>query len=500
LNPNPNNPKTYIPFLSLACLSFIAGIISAAYINIGLFVVYVAALFVLLLLFYLHIRQKNSGYVILLIFFLIGLLRQMVFASPGKDDIHYFSGLKFKQVSLYGVVSSQIEENRFGKSFVFDVKSIRVGGLKSKVSGKVYARFNKRINLNYGDILTVEGRLRSIKNEGYFNKGLIRKGIMNVLSVGRRDWITIHEAHSFSIIRLASLAKENLKKRFQNIPVPAKDFLVAFILGDRSELDQDIYSVFKQTGVVHVLAISGLHIGIIIFILILFLKALRLKLKSRFIIAILLLAFYTFMTGLRPSVVRAVIMGAVFLLSFLVEREYHIYNSLALSAMIILFIWPWQVFDIGFQLSFISVLGIVFIGPKILSLFPAVKSRPLKFLKISSVVSFSAWIATAPLVAYYFGIVSIISIAANLFVIPLMPFILAGGFVYLISSFVAPVFIKWVSLSLEFMIDILIFIVVSFRSLPFSYFYIDKFGLWILFLYYVLLVLLFNLFFKGLSK
>ncbi|MDD5355737.1 MAG: ComEC/Rec2 family competence protein [Candidatus Omnitrophica bacterium] len=497
---NPDNPKIYIPFLSLSCLSFIAGIIFARYISVGFFVVYVMALSALLLLFYLHIRQKNCGCAAILIFFLIGLLRQIGFASPGADDIYSLSELKLRKVSLYGTVASQIEEGRFGKSFVFDVKGVKAGRLKSRASGKVYVRFNKRINLNYGDILTVEGRLKAVKNEGYFNKGLIRKGIRSILAVGRKDWIAIHKKHSFSIIRLAALTKEKLKKRFQNISSPAKDFLIAFILGDRSGLDQEVYSVFKQTGTVHVLAISGLHIGIIIFILILFLKALRLKLKSRFVITILLLVFYSFMTGLRPSVVRAVIMGAVFLLSFLVKREYHIYNSLALSAMIILFIWPWQIFDIGFQLSFISVLGIVSISPKILFLLPGVKNRFLRFLQISLVISSSAWLATAPLVAYYFGIVSIISVVANLFVIPLTPFILAGGFIYLISSFMVPVFTKWISLSLEFMVEALVFMVVGFRNLPFSYFYVDKFDLWILFLYYALLVLLFNLFFKGLSK
>jgi competence protein ComEC len=226
--------------------------------------------------------------------------------------------------------------------------------------------------------------------------------------------------------------------------------------------------------------------------LILVLKVLRLKIKIRFVVTILFLLFYGFMTGLRPSIIRAVVMGIVFLFSFLVRREYHIYNSLALSAMIILFIWPWQVFDIGFQLSYISVLSIVFMSPKILSLLPKPKNRFLYFVIGSLVISFSTWLVTTPLVAYYFGIISAISVIANLFVIPFTPFILGGGFLYLLASWGIPFLSKWLALSLEFIIDVLISITLIFRSIPFAYFYIEKFNLWILVLYYFLIILLFN--------
>ena len=134
--------------------------------------------------------------------------------------------------------------------------------------------------------------------------------------------------------------------------------MTAFILGDRSGLSKEVYSVFKYTGTVHILAISGLHIGIIIFLL------LVLRESGLFLL------FYSFVTGLRPSVIRAVIMGTTFLLSFLVKKEYHVYNSLGLAAIIILAIWPWQVFDVGFQLSFLSVLSIIFLSPKLLAMLP----------------------------------------------------------------------------------------------------------------------------------
>jgi len=481
----------YIPFLSLASISFIWGIIFAYNIKINFIVLYLSSLFALglLILFKKHLIGKI---LIIPMFFLIGVLHQVNFSIPALDDIYYLSKQKLDEVSVGGVVASQIKEGPFDKSFVFSARNIKTENFKTKVSGKVYVRFYKRIKLNYGQHLTIEGKLKDLKDEGYFNKGLIRKGIRSVLSVGRRDWITKEGPGGFSFKKLAFDIKEKLKRRFDNVVSPARDIIVALILGDRSGLSKELYSVFKYTGTVHILAISGLHIGIIIFILLVFLKALRLKLKARLAVTILFLLFYSFMTGLRPSVVRATIMGITFLLSFIVKREYYVYNALALAAIIILGIWPWQIFDVGFQLSFISVFSIIFIGPKILSILPKLKNRFFYLITLSLVISSSAWIGATPLVAYYFGIVSLISVWANLFIVSLMPFIIAGGFIYLFVSFFIPELVKWFALSLEFMIGMLIFFAICFKNIPFSYFYVDRFGVFILFIYYISVLIFFN--------
>jgi competence protein ComEC len=494
LNPTLSKPQTHIPFLSLNCLIFIAGIILANYIKINFIILYILSWVGICVLFYRIARHKSCSYIIILIFFLIGLLRQATSNTIKPDDISYLNKFSLNKVSLQGVVISPVQESRFGRSFIFRLNCIKIRDLQSKVSGKVFVRFNKRLAIDYGDLLTIRGRLVGIKDEGYFNKGLIRQAVASALVVARKDWITIDRPARFSIIRLAIEAKGKLKERLEAVPSPAKDFLIAFILGDRLGLDQDIYNAFKQTGTVHILAISGLHIGIIIFMLIVFLKMFRIKINSRFVIIVLFLLFYNFMTGLRPSIVRSVVMGIVFLLSFLVKREYHIYNSLALSAMIILFIWPWQIFDIGFQLSYLSVLAIVFISPKILRLLPKLKNRFLNYIEVALVISLSTWLVTTPLVAYYFGLVSVISLIANLFIIPFTPLILAGGFIYLLASFIAPFFTGWIALSLKFMIDLLIFLTIGFKSIPFAYFYMAKLNLWILLLYYLVIVLLFNIF------
>ncbi|MFC1709113.1 ComEC/Rec2 family competence protein [Candidatus Omnitrophota bacterium] len=495
------NKQVNFAFLSLSSVSFILGIILAEHINFNFIALYLLTLCLLAVL--ISFKKCFRGeYLALLMFLFLGALRQINFTTLPPDDIYYLSKHRLNDVYLTGRVISQVQEGPFDKSFVFSVHSIRTDNFASRVSGKVYVKFNKWVGLNYGDELGIEGKLYDLKDKGYFNKRLIRRGIKSALFVRRRDWIAIENTEGFSLYKTAFKIKEKLKRRFDRIDPWPRDFLIAIILGDRSGLSKEAYSVFKYTGTVHILAISGLHIGIIIFILLIFLKSIRIKPKMRFVLTVVFLLFYSFMTGLRPSVVRAVIMGTTFLLSFLVKREYHVYNSLALAAIVILAIWPWQVFDIGFQLSFISVLSIVFVSPKILAILPRAKNRFIYLLQASFVISVSAWLGATPLVTYYFGMVSLISPIANVFIVGLMPFIIAGGFIYLLTSFIFPVLTSWLALSLEFMVGILLYLVIFFKSIPFAYFFVEKFPTYLLLIYYGLASVYFHKFsnYKGFSK
>lgn len=495
-----NENSIYVPFLSAAAISFTAGILCGFFIALPFVMGYCLAACLILLLLCLQRRGMRTDVFILLGFFLIGMLHQRNRAALSPNDISYWTGLGRTQVSVEGVVASHVQESPYDKSFLFYPRRLLSGKHSYAVGGKLLVRFNKRVDIEYGERLTIEGILRALKDAGYFNRRLMRQNIRSVLYVRRGDWIDKEQKGMPSIQRLAFFIREKLKERFSALGSPTSDFLIAFLLGDRKGLPEEIYPAFQYTGTVHIIAISGLNIGIIIFILLVVLKIIGFRRNLRFVITMIFLLLYSLITGMQASVVRAVIMGMIFLLSYMVEREYHIYNSLALAALIILALWPWQVFDIGFQLSFTSVISIVCLYPKIMASLtsvwqarlPKLKNRFASFALASFVVSLSASIGVAPMVAYYFGIVSIVSLLANVVVVAFMPPIIAGGFLYLLLSYCLPVFAGWVACALEAVICGLLWTTIFFKQVPYAYFFVEPFGVYILFVYYGALLLWLN--------
>lgn len=481
-----------VPFFSVATMSFAAGIWCAFKLKLPWWSVFLLCLCVFLSLFLARKKAACLDGLILLVFFLVGFLRQSTNSLVAADDISFFNSSLKRPVIIHGIMVSHLQETPYEKTFILRPSLIQCGREKYAVSGKLFVRCSRRVNLKYGDQLKIKGTLTALKDKGYFNRRLLRQGIRSVVFVRRGGWVYKVRSGKPSIQRLAFEIKEKLKSRFSMIAAPTGDFMTAFILGDRKGLPQELYCAFQYTGTVHIIAISGLNIGIIIFILLVVLKMLRLRRGARFIVTLVFLVFYSFVTGLQASVVRAVIMGAVFLLSYLVGREYHVYNSLALAAMIILFAWPWQIYDIGFQLSFISVLSIVIFYPKVAERLPKPPNRIVLFFLASFLVSLSATIGVGILVAYYFGIVSTVSLFANVVVVMFMPPIIAGGFMYLILSFCAPLLAGWVACSLECIINCLLWVTVFFKDLPCSYFFVEPFSIYAVIVYYVVLLFFLN--------
>jgi competence protein ComEC len=196
-----------------------------------------------------------------------------------------------------------------------------------------------------------------------------------------------------------------------------------------------------QLGVVHIIAISGFNVGIVAFIMLIVLKVLRIPRRPRYVLTILLLIIHCILTGANPPVVRATIMAVILLLGYVLEREVNIYNSLALAALIILLLNPWQLLGVSFQLSFLSVFFIVWLTPKIEKLFPKKWRRTswARFFILTFSVSFAAWFGLIPLIAYYFKIVTPLSVFANMIVVPYATMIIVSG----LSLALIGIFVPW---------------------------------------------------------
>ncbi len=263
-----------------------------------------------------------------------------------------------------------------------------------------------------------------------YSKYLIRKSIEyqcyinDEVFAAERNNLNFNE--KFSQKRLEVLQKISRTE----ISSTSKEFLKGIILADRTEIDAQTVQDFNRSGLVHFLAISGTHIvvifGLFYFLLI---KILPLKLRKYAIISSLIFIWlFTIFIGFGSSVVRSSLMLSIYFIYVLLQRKPDLLHSLSLSAFIILIGDTQQLFDVGFQLSFLAVLGIFWLNQPILNYFP-IQDHWFKKLIFNTIsISISAQLATLPLVLYYFHHFSFISIVANFFIVPFSEIIIVFSF------------------------------------------------------------------------
>ena len=210
--------------------------------------------------------------------------------------------------------------------------------------------------------------------------------------------------------------------------------VAAMALGDKSALTQELKDVYSVTGASHILALSGLHLGIIYTLLSLFVFSRRWQMLSQIIIMLSIWGF-VFLVGMSTSVVRSAVMLSAYALLSLGHRDKMSVNTLAFTAIVMLIISPMSLFDIGFQMSYMAVLSILLFTPLMEGVFTAehlMSHRVVRWLWGMVVVSLSAQVGTAPLIAYYFGRFSCYFLLTNFIVIPAAMLILYLSLVVLL--------------------------------------------------------------------
>ncbi len=211
----------------------------------------------------------------------------------------------------------------------------------------------------------------------------------------------------------------------------------ALMFGDKSMIESDIYSAFRASGTAHLLAISGLHIAILIGIIYLLIEKINIRKLYKFLIMFGLMFLYCFMCGFGPSVVRASVMGLVMIGCKLLGKKYDSLNSLGLACMMILLVRPMAIFDVGFLLSFVAVFAIILFSKTLDKI--NIKQKWLKNIITTMLLTTIITIMTYPITASFFGEVAIYSVLANLVVIPLFS---AGYILLFISNLLAYIGLK----------------------------------------------------------
>ncbi|HSP87755.1 MAG TPA: DNA internalization-related competence protein ComEC/Rec2 [Ignavibacteriaceae bacterium] len=439
---------------------FICGILIKEYFEISSSVLFVSVITLSLILF-LVLKLKFydqvkviSSILVYLVFTLLGTLtaevnkQEKILLSP---DIY-----KYKNLTVYGTISN-IELIR-EKELIFnlDVDSLLLekGIIVKKIKLICKIRDTNRKNLEEvynkmlpGNFISLKGnynKAREKRNPGEFdyNNYLNSLGISGILITYDNSDLKIlddrNNLYASIIFQIRKYLDDQTK--LLHTPETAK-FLKGILLGDRGEMDYETKIEFINSGVVHVLSVSGLHVGYVILIFIIFFG--RLNIYLRAILTIAGIIFFMMITGNPSAMFRASVMGIVIIVAFLSNRTTNIYNSLALSALIILIIMPWEIYNPGFQLSFSGVIAMGALYPAFQKNIKSLKLKwkSLEYILLFMALSFSAQIGTLPFTLLYFGKLSIVAIIANLFVIPLTGLIVGLGIITLFIN----LFIPWIA-------------------------------------------------------
>ena len=299
--------------------------------------------------------------------------------------------------------------------------------------------------LKSGDELLISARISPPLNNRNFDefdyaRFLMRKGISGTGYVASGKWTKQDGMNNLDLKSIASSCRRKMISLYQKLGFSGDELAVlsALTIGDKTELSDSVRESYSVAGASHILALSGLHIGLLYTLLFFILKPIARRgnigrvIRSVLLLLILLWAF-AFFTGLSPSVVRSVSMFSILAMADMVGRQPLSLNTLAAAAWLMLFCNPAWLFDVGFQLSFLAVASILLIQKPIYHLI-TVKGRIGKYIWGLISVSVAAQIGTAPLVMFYFSRFSVHFLLTNLVVIPFITIILYAAVIMLLLT------------------------------------------------------------------
>jgi competence protein ComEC len=467
------------PLVYLAVF-YCLGIVSAEFLRLDFRLFFWAAVMVFIAAALL-IRESKVFFFLLLALSLssgyLNLINSHII--PGCHILNLLEPLSSPGCLLEGFVSSPPEEMGGRGWFVFRLRRVRAENMGYNCCGDILVRMNFVPEARYGENLFLAGNPRRLFNfnrhAGGYLDYLARQDIYLALQVKERGQVVRRGGFSGSkIIRGCLNLRSYLERRIElYLPELPAVILKAMVLGQRRNIPLRIKDIMVKTGTVHILVVSGFNVGIMVFIFNLLFKLARVPRRTRMFLISFCLIVYCMVTGSSDPVIRATVMGLVFLAAYFFEREPDIYNSLALAAFFILGVNPRQLFDAGFQLSFASVFSIVFLYPRLNAFICPDGRRVNKFLRYlieGCLVSFSAWAGTLAIILMNFRILSLVTVLANILVVPLAALITVSGFIFLLVSLVFPAAGHVFSLAPALLVNIFLNINAYLAKLPFASF------------------------------
>jgi competence protein ComEC len=444
---------------------FSVGIVIQYYFSVPLFYILIG-LFLNVICFcigyYFNIKKKLNalffeGFVV---FLYLNLGALAIYFNVQINSKSHLSNFISEKNIVQGVVSEKLKSTTYYDKFILKTAQINTQNCIGKIILYVPKKLKKEIEVGYKMKLYETPKIiQNALNPNQFDyaKYLKNQNVFHEIKIKETNTIFISKDTNFYYY--INLIKSKLLKSYvlQNFQIDNYNLLMALLFGEKTELSKEINSNYKQAGIMHILAISGLHIALIYGIILRLTKPLlRLK-KGKlyiFFISLSVLWFYAILAGFSASIVRAAVMFSVVALAKIVNRQSNIYNSLAVSALLLLVYNPNYLFDVGFQLSFAAVFSIVIFQPFVRK-YSYDKNKIILKTKELLLISLVAQMGVLPLILYYFGQFPLLFLLANLIAIPLSSLILILGLALIPFNFLLPKLAIYLSILVNFLIEIM---------------------------------------------
>jgi len=428
------------------CLSFIGGIFISSFFDIPSFII---GEFLTLGVFYSLLFFKNKrilAFGLCLMFLSFGMLRyQIVLENFETQEIKDFINFS-EQIGFVGKVIKEPDVRQDNINLLINVEKITINEIDISMSGKILVTANRYPEYQYGDKLNIIGLLKEPHIFEDFNyKNYLRKDNISAV-IYYPDISTIKDnSPLFNFYKKILNFKDQMREVInQDLSPPQSSILSAVILGDKKNISNEWKEKLNKTGVRHITAVSGMHIVILTSILMNFLIRIGFSRGKAFYFTIGFIFLYIILIGFPPSAVRAGIMAGLLLLAQKIGRMSQSQRGIIFAATIMLFQNPFLLKDdVGFQLSFLAVLGIGYALPIFQNWLKFIPEN--KYLGIKDILgmTFSAQIFTLPILIYNFGYISLISPLTNILIVPILPLIMISGFIFSLMGIFGQ-FLGWI--------------------------------------------------------
>ena len=456
---------------------------------------------VLAILLYYFLCKKKFHFKLLLVFifiFFVGILNANLNLKYDDDLVSYADEYATVTAQVLTIpTNSSIDKTKFyAKVSTIETNITEKTEINAKTLITINDNSEKLKKIKIGDTLKINGKIKlpqRAQNPSQFNyaKYLQNKKTFSLI-YSKEDWNIISRNTGLidSFLRkLNDTRNDIISIHSQNIKSPMLEILGGIIFGDDAiNPDEETKETFINSGIFHILAASGMNVTLIFGIWFFFARSLKLNYRFSIITGILLILFYTCMTGFGPPIIRATLMLTLILIGKLIDRETSTIALLFLVAFLMLLFNPLMLFDIGFQLSFIVTFALILTAPLLVFEF---KFKPINYILGACLIPIVAQIFAAPLQMYYFNTFTVYSVLANIAIIPVLSIVSFIGFISSIIALIKPIATKICYIADIILNPLLIYIVKIadfFSNLPYSIIYVQKPMLVQVILYFVIII------------